>query len=409
MHASPDLQSPAVLLREHHIPLCAATATDRFAALLQAQGRLPILHLQTPEQSAAYRFSYDGERLEVSADSPTSSGTVIELGAEDWLGLIDDIESTPALIYGDRIRCLQGDAMTLIAWEPALRALYRGIPVYDPHNPDLRDGQGLPVAPDSRFSIDDDPGILRNALDTLGYLVVHDVFSADEIARFRVHADRLRSQAREGDHSSWWGKNRDGEPVLCRVLTAGSVPELHDLYQDSRIQRLRAIMPEGLKPANPDEQDGLTVIFKNPAMVEGLSDLPWHRDCGMGGHALMCPTVIISIYLYDATDEAGALRFLPGSHKASFGFSDASDPSAPRGVRADARAGSVTLHFGDVMHAAPEPQSTTGPFRQSILLAFQPAYQHHRGQRHYNDVLLDKSEDGQIPHLKAMVAGEKSV
>ena len=114
-------------------------------------------------------------------------------------------------------------------------------------------------------------------------------------------------------------------------------------------------MPAELKGANPREQDGVTVIFKNPDMSEGLSDLPWHRDCGMGGHAIMCPTVIISIYLYDATDEAGALRFLPASHKASFGFLDAGDSKAPRGVRADARAGSVTLHYGDVMHAAPEP------------------------------------------------------
>lgn len=409
MSAPQTLDALHSQLQQRHLALCEESASEHYYSLLKAQTRLPNLHLQTPDHKAAYRFSYDGEQLQVNpSGSAPKNATVIELSAEDWLGLTNDMESTPALIYGDRIRCLQGDAMALMAWEPALRALYCGIPVYDPHQPDLRGADGQPVVPDSCFTADDDPAAMRNALNTLGYLVVHDVFSAAELVRFREHALRLHSQAQEGDKSSWWGKNRHAESVLCRVLTAGNVAELHDLYDDPRIQHLQSLMPEGLKAANPDEQDGLTIIFKNPAMVEGLSDLPWHRDCGMGGHAVMCPTVIISIYLYDATDDAGALRFLPGSHKASFGFADASDPKAPRGVRADAKAGSVTLHYGDVMHAAPEPHSDTGPFRQSILLAYQPHYQHHRGQRHYNDVLLDKSEDGQIPHLKAMVAGDSS-
>lgn len=407
MQASQNPQALFTQLQERHAPLCTPPTPGHYSALLKAQGQLPVLHLQTPERDIAFRFFYDGEQLQVSTRSPAQTDTVIELSAEDWLGLINDMESTPALVYGDRIRCVQGDTMTLMAWEPALRALYRGIPVYDPQHPNLSGDDGLVIAPDSCFSLDDEPGLLRNALNTLGYLVVQNVFSAEEIAGFRQHADHLHTLAREGDQGSWWGKNRKGEPVLCRVLTAGTVPELHDIYNDPRIRHLQTLMPEGLKAANPDERDGLTVIYKNPAMVEGLSDLPWHRDCGMGGHALMCPTVIISIYLYDASDEAGALRFLPGSHKASFGFADASDPAAPRGVRADARAGSVTLHFGDVMHAAPEPQGVSGPFRQSILLSFQPDYRHHRGQRHYNDVLLDKSEDGQIPHLKARVSGDK--
>ncbi len=406
MPATQALATQLAQLQQRHSALCELASTAHTQSLLKAQPRLPVLHLQTPERTAAYRFCYDGVQLRVDTDAPQDGDAVIELSAEDWLGLSDDIESTPALIYGDRIHCQQGDAMTLMAWEPALRALYQGIPVYDPQNPDLRGADGELVAPDACFTLDDDPAVLRNALDTLGYLVVHDVFTSQELTRFREYASQLHKQAREGDKTSWWGKNSLGESVLCRVLIAGSIAELHDLYDDARIQRLKAAMPEGLKAANPDEQDGVTVIFKNPSMVAGLSDLPWHRDCGMGGHALMCPTVIISIYLYDATDEAGALRFLPGSHKASFGFADATDPNAPRGVRADAKAGSVTLHYGDVMHAAPEPQSKTGPFRQSILLAYQPDYQHHQGKRHYNDVLLDKSEDGQIPHLKAMVSGE---
>lgn len=387
----------------HHRHQALLPQLADLAPLLKAQRALPPLTLTLPGDQAGYRFTYDGTALTLEHCTASAGDAVIELNERDWLDLSEDIESVPALLYSHRLQCRQGDVGALLAWEPALRALYRGIPVYDPEQPDLRDAEGREWSPSATFTLDDDPAALRGALDALGYLVVHEVFDQAEIERFRRCAGQLQARAREGDKASWWGKNRRGEAVLCRVLTAGTLPDLHGLYEDPRIQQLHALMPPGLQGANPDEQDGITVIYKNPVMVEGLSDLPWHRDCGMGGHAVMCPTVIISIYLYDATDEAGALRFLPGSHKASYGFVDAGDPHAPRGVRADARAGSVTLHFGDVMHAAPEPTASAGPFRQSILLSYQPRYQHHQGRRHYNDVLLDGAEDGQVPHLKSMV------
>jgi ectoine hydroxylase-related dioxygenase (phytanoyl-CoA dioxygenase family) len=151
-----------------------------------------------------------------------------------------------------------------------------------------------------------------------------------------------------------------------------------------------------------ETKDGITVVFKNPAVAEGLSDLPWHRDCGMGGHASMCPTYVLSLYLYDATAAQGALQFLPGSHRYAFGFADAGQTRFAGAVTVPAKAGDITLHIGDVMHAAPPPESETGPFRQSILLAFHPDFTHHRGERHYNDALLG-TEDGQVPHLKQLV------
>ena len=90
-------------------------------------------------------------------------------------------------------------------------------------------------------------------------------------------------------------------------------------------------------------------------MSEGLGDLPWHRDCGMGGHALMCPTLIASVFLTPSTPETGELRMLPGSWQRGCGPMDARDPRAPRGVSFAAAPGDVSLHYGDTMHAAPPP------------------------------------------------------
>jgi hypothetical protein len=78
---------------------------------------------------------------------------------------------------------------------------------------------------------------------------------------------------------------------------------------------------------------------------------------------------------------------------------DALDQAAPPGVSVAAKAGDVTLHFSDVMHAAPPPMAESGPYRSSILLNFDREFKHHRGDRHYNDVLMDEGT-GQVDHLQ---------
>ena len=61
-------------------------------------------------------------------------------------------------------------------WEPALRSLYSGIPIYDPRDPGLDGLDGTPLDLHRKFTLDDDPKELAHYLETAGYLVVADVF-----------------------------------------------------------------------------------------------------------------------------------------------------------------------------------------------------------------------------------------
>ena len=64
-----------------------------------------------------------------------------------------------------------------------------------------------------------------------------------------------------------------------------------------------------------------------------------------------------------------------------------------------ANPGDMSLHYGDIMHAAPPPTGT-GPFRECLLTAYtRPDAYNHRGDHSYNDVLLSR-EDGQVEHLQ---------
>jgi len=344
---------------------------------------------------------------EAGPEGGEEAATLIELDQETWRDLQQDLESAAGLIYGARMHFLRGDPMHFVDWEPALRWLFVGRPVYDPETIDLRDRRGAPLDPARGFALGDDREEMAHFLRTAGYLWLRGVLSSEELGTLRDEAERLRVEAREGDQESWWGRRADGTSVLCRVLRAGRQPAMRALHSDARLRGLVDLCDTPMKAMQEAEaKDGVTLLWKQPGVEEGLGDLPWHRDCGMGGHASLCPTAVLSVFLGPNAREAGELRFLPGSWTSSWPFAEAQAAQGQGidGVAPPAQPGDVTLHYGDGMHVAPPPTSARGPHRSCILLAFarRDGY-HHRGGRHYNDVLLG-GEDGQISSLTNMAS-----
>ncbi len=383
----------------HRSVLPRQMADGRGAEAARAVRRLGSLAFRRSEGGAYSYVPRDGGIDVVPGDA--SADTVLELSHESWQGIVDELEAAAGLLYGGRAKCTRGDAMQWLAWEPALRALYNGRPIYDPDDVRLEDRHGGALDPEQTFALGDDREDMAHFLRTAGYLFVRDAFSAGEVARFRSEASQLSREAVKGDKLSWWGRNARGEEVLCRVTRAGAKPALRKLPADPRLLALRDLADEPLEHrVGGSSDEGISVIYKNPDMTEGLSNLPWHRDCGMGGHAVMCPVLIASVFLTPANPETGDLRVLPGSWRAACAPIDASHPSAPAGTRFDARPGDVSLHYSDTMHAAPEPARTDlDEYRISAVTGYaRPGARHHQGARSYNDVLHRRS-DGQIEHL----------
>jgi len=323
--------------------------------------------------------------------------TLIAIDHESWEGLVHDYESAPGLLYGGRVRSLRGDALQFVLWEPALRALYQGRPIYDPDKP-LRARDASPLDLSRVFAPGDPAGDMAHFLRAAGYLLVRGVFDADEIGAFRSEAEELRTEAVRGDRLSWWSKGCGGGEILCRVTRGADKPMLATLYGNPRIRRFVELVAPHFIPRF-GEGNGVTLIYKNPAIVEGLSDLPWHRDCGLGGHALMCPLLICSTFLTPVNPDVGDLVFLPGSHRSSCGYMDPT--FAPtHAVHVVAEPGDLALHYSDVMHAAPPPTRTdAAEYRISAVTDYgRPDVRNHRGEQSYNQILHQR-DDGQIEHL----------
>jgi Phytanoyl-CoA dioxygenase (PhyH) len=362
----------------------------------RAAAKLGSLALRLPD-GTAYRYVPGDAGIDIVAGDDGAT-TVIELDKDAWEGLVYDYESAPGLLYVNRVRCRRGDAMRFVHWEPALRRLYTGLEIYDESALNLRDRRGAPLDCRRTFALDEPADDMSHFLRTAGYLLVRRVFSLAEIDVLLGEARELAGEARPGDRLSWWSKDAVGREVLCRVTRAAAKPHLASLPEDARVLGLAGLARTPLVHRD-GEGNGVTVIFKNPGIHQGLSDLPWHRDCGLGGHALLCPTVIVSVYLTRATPETGELRFLPGSWNRACAFAEASDPRAPRGISFAAEPGDVSVHFGDVLHAAPPPtRDDLDIYRISAITGFAPPTSRvHRGKS-YNEA-LHRRDDGQIEHL----------
>jgi phytanoyl-CoA dioxygenase PhyH len=367
-------------LEFHHGELPALMAAGREALLAHAAAGLPSLALRLPDDAAE---------------------TVIEMDVESWQGLVHELEAPAGLLYARRVRCVRGNPLHLMAWESALRALYNGRPPYDPANQSLHARNGAALDPQATFTLASDRDDMVHFLRTAGYLFVRDVFQPTEIAGFLAEAQQLEREARHGDKLSWWGRNAAGEDVLCRVTRGVAKPRLATLPTDPRLHALKDLAGEPLV-YKKGEGEGVTVIFKRPNMREGLGDLPWHRDCGMGGHAVMCPILLLSLYLTPATPQTGELAMLPGSHRASFNAHDPRGDQTAFAAHFAARPGDVSVHYSDTVHAAPPPADPQCQGRISAVVAFaRPDARHHRGENSYNDVLHQRA-DGQIEHLETL-------
>lgn len=394
--ADQPLDPPTIDFDEYHrTELPRLLDAGRGAEAAKGIGKKSLAFRLTAGGAFTYRPKPDGVEI---VEGDDSADTIIELSHASWQGIVNELDTGPGLIYGGRVKCPRGNSMHLIEWDPGLRAMYSGRPIFDPADVDLRDLHGEPLDTEQSFRLDADRDEMAHFLRTAGFLIAREVFSKQEIAGFVDDAAALRAAAQPGDKLSWWGKNAAGDETLCRVTNAGTRPRLKALYDDPRVAQLVALSDEKLTARAAASDQGVSVIFKNPDMKEGLSDIPWHRDCGMGGHAAMCPVLIVSIYLSDANDETGDLRMLPGSWQGACGFIDARHPDAPNGIGVNGKPGDVSLHYGDVMHAAPPPTGL-GPYRTSVVMAFvKDGARNHRGGGSYNDVLLSR-KDGQVEHL----------
>jgi ectoine hydroxylase-related dioxygenase (phytanoyl-CoA dioxygenase family) len=322
--------------------------------------------------------------------------TVVSLDDTAWDEFRNERRTAFGLLYAGMMHVDKGRFEDVALWEMQLRKLWDGRPIYDASATAALDGIDLHRS----FTLADSDDDMKAFLHAAGFIHVRSVFSMDEIESIRAEVERLRGLAKPDDGRSWWAKNADGEQVCCRLIyLAQQSDKLEWVSKDERLARIAALSGEHLVPAD-DRIDGLNTVIKNPSVVEGLSDLPWHQDCGLGGHPVLCPGLNIGIQLDEANAENGQLHILAGSHNHSISSAQRLDTERLPVVRVDTQPGDVTAHFGHITHAAPPPSSPTAG-RRAMYVTFvrQALFDVIPEGRGYNDVLLNTPGQPSVTQL----------
>jgi hypothetical protein len=319
----------------------------------------------------AYSYVAAGDHVDVVPGVVDDAEVVLEIGLAAWQDYVHGFRTRYGLLYSRAVEFVRGDFAAWDAWEPAIRCLYTGRPIYDPSKLDLTDRDGRPLDLHRSFTLADDPDAMGHFLRKTGWLVVRGAF-ADRLAELSDEVDRLRDEAQEGELWSWWAGDEAGRRFPYRLLyTALRSPMVAALDDDPVIRHLIGLGGFDVVPV-PDRVEGHLAVLKEfgQAEVTGFANLPWHDDCGFGGCSLTCPCVQVGIQLDAAGADSSQLWMLAGTWGKT-----AHNPPRERDldrlpiVALETEAGDATVHIGCNLHAGPAP---TGPNRRRTL--YVPAY-----------------------------------
>jgi hypothetical protein len=381
----------------HLLQLPSLLAAGQGTAAARAIGDGCSLALRCTGEGA---FTYRTIAGEMVVEPGEQADTVVELTVDAFDDLLAEAWSVFGLLYGDRVAVRRGGFDEFARWEAPLQALWFGRPIYDAGTISALAGLKL----DRSISLADDDAELRRCLRQAGYLGLRGGFRRDEIAELNAIGGEQLAASEPGDGRSWWATRADGAEVCCRLTyMAQRSPAVARLADDARLARIAAIADPHMLPC-ADRLDGVSVVIKHPDVVSGLSDLPWHRDCGVGGHTVLCPGLNVGIQLDRADADNGQLHFLAGSHHHAAQQSPPAVDYVPT-LAVDAEPGDVTVHYSHVLHAAPPPSSPTAG-RKALYVGFHlpQAFAAVGPGEAYNDVLV-KRDAGRVRSPQEVVAG----
>jgi len=131
--------------------------------------------------------------------------------------------------------------------------------------------------------------------ETFGFVILRQVFDAEEVSIIRKEVDEIFEEDRNGGPPT--DTTQYVQPFFERK------PYLSTLVDDDRIYEI------GVDLVGPD------FILVQTEGRSRAGDTPWHG----GVENRQYPrTIKINFYFGELTKETGALRFVPGSHKASY-------------------------------------------------------------------------------------------
>ncbi len=304
----------------------------------------------------SWTLTADDRRVAITRGATPDATASVTLGREQLADLVDDQQTFMSLWASGGLDQQTGTVGHLLDWWLVWRAALDGTPIYTPGSIVLDDPNGRPLDLTRAFHADDDRAEMQQFLETAGFLHIEGLFSESEMADISADMDRVAPNYTEGDGRSWWARTAEGETRLVRMQGFDRESDgARAITEDARFLDLASIAGAGHRFGTKRANNRIEALFKPIAVTEGISDIPWHKDCGIGRHSYDCCGLTVGISVTGADATSGQLWVIAGSHRAlvwsGIRQPDLDLPEIPLPTRT----GDVTLHLSCTMHMAQPP------------------------------------------------------
>jgi hypothetical protein len=304
--------------------------------------------------------------LDLGADGPVArpgivdGAMVLDLDAGQFSDFAQDQRSLNSFSVARDVRMHNTNGAMVLDWDVAWRSLFDGWPAHVPGSVDFAAADGSPLDLERAFGPDDDPAEIARFFREAGFLRLRGWLDPADMATIAADMDRALPLYSPEDGRSWWATLSNGESRCVRMLHfVEHSPTTAAILGGSAWERLRSVVGGSDSLAAPVVSGNVIEALVKPlGVTQGISDIPWHRDCSLGRHSHMCCNVTVGVSVTDGGADRGQLRALAGSHRANV-------PAV--GVRPDldlpivplpTEAGDLTVHLSCTLHEATPPTAT---------------------------------------------------
>jgi hypothetical protein len=350
--------------------------------------RLGLAPLTLDVEGELLTFTPQVDRLRLQHRA--GDALVVALDRHAFSDLVQDEASTFGLQMTGRAEIRRGTIDDFIDWEPALRCLLDGRPVYEPGSVVFRDPEGSVLDVQRSFTLDDDPHEIGHFLAEAGFLHINGVFSEAEMSAVSADLDEALAVAERDDGASWWARTLDGGWYPARILGFNQrSAALRELLHTDRFMAIAGFTDDRWVQRDPNVGDSAEGLLKKVGVVEGPSDVSWHKDCSLGGHSRRCCGLTVGISVTGAGRENGELGAVAGSHRANVALLGVEGLDLPR-VPLPTHTGDVTVHCSCTLHMSRPPVSAE---RRVVYTGFglAPRPGDRRDERSHQDIRRERA------------------
>jgi hypothetical protein len=323
--------------------------------LSEARPDLRLVPLVVEVDGARWTLHADGPRIEVRPGASSDDEALrLRIDPSQLSDLVTD-QVTPMGWFSSGLLDLHGRLERLLDWWLVIRSALDGVAPHGRAAMSFEDKDGQPLDLTHCFAWEDGDEEMAGFLSQAGFLHLGGVFTEDEMAEVSADMDRAAPSYAQGDGRSWWARTADGADHLVRMQGFDAMSSTAaELIGDGRLARLGALTGDGHERGTMDS-NALEALVKPIGVVEGISDVPWHKDCSLGRHSYECCSLTVGISVTGADENSGQLRVVAGSHRALVWPAFLRRDSTLPVVDLPTRTGDVTVHLSCTLHMAQPP------------------------------------------------------